>query len=94
MLPVIFPCVHFSFLWAAWDSESDFQLQAVDRGLADLSDEPSKTSAEEQNDGDGCGCEKCTVHSFMFRLLGRLNGGLISADCSIGPGGGLDMGGG
>ena len=30
---------------------------------------------------------------FMFGLLGRLKGGLISADCLIGPGGGLNIGG-
>ena len=36
--------------------------------------------------------EKCTVDFFMFHLLGRLKGGLISAACSIGPGGGPNMG--
>ena len=56
------------------DSESDFELQAVDRGLADLSDEPSETCVEDENDGDSCSCEKCTVDFFMFRLLGRLKG--------------------
>ena len=34
------------------DSESEFELQAVDPGLADLSDEPSETCVEEENDGD------------------------------------------
>ena len=33
------------------DSESDFELQAVDPGLADLSDELSETASEEENNG-------------------------------------------
>ena len=51
------------------DSESDFELQAVDPGLADLSDERFETSL------DICSSEKHAPDFFMFRLLGRLKGG-------------------
>ena len=60
------------------DSESDFELQKVDPGLAGLSDVCIAGVIELMQH------LLCTLNLFMLRLLGRLNGVLILADCFIG----------